>query len=554
LVPEFQTIERMRHVILPGDLSALFGELIPFVPCTALILIARRLPVIQHRHYRLHLTGALVCAIALWVGPLAGTIGALLACWLEGRFFLHDRASRIAAMKSGAAHALASAAACVVLDASPPLSGSMVLTIRMCALAWEHAAPAVLTFVAVNGIAFLALNRSGRHRAVRQSQITMRLRAGVALAGFTPLILSAPLSAAFGGWALVPFIGMLAAVGYLVQRSSEITRLRRQLSVSQAMGLASLADTATAEPTALLYRFLHLANNLVHAERSLVWMVDETNGEIIPAVGLPNMGEFAGVRTRVGEGLIGSSAERSRPLVISDAARIWKRAENEPAADSWLLCPIISQQRVLGVAHWMRPAAVPFTTDDAAQLEGLVPQVGVAIESMRARNRMREMASSDGLTGLLNHRRITELLRDEMRRAERYNRPLSVLMVDLDSFKSINDDYGHPVGDQLLRSVAQLLRGAVRTVDSVGRYGGEEFIILMPETHKDDAYLLAERIRSIVEQKAFVVIDGQQVHRTISVGVASYPEDGLNPQEIVERADEALYRAKHAGKNCVIWA
>src|SRR5689334_4172481 len=128
----------MRHVFLPGDLSALIGELIPFVPCTALILIARRLPVIQHRHLRLHLTGALVCAIARWVGPHTGTAGALLACWLEDRFYHHDRASRIAALKRGLSQAVAAAAACVVLDASPRLSSSIVPPVRMCVLTWEH--------------------------------------------------------------------------------------------------------------------------------------------------------------------------------------------------------------------------------------------------------------------------------------------------------------------------------------------------------------------------------------------------------------------------------
>jgi len=91
-------------------------------------------------------------------------------------------------------------------------------------------------------------------------------------------------------------------------------------------------------------------------------------------------------------------------------------------------------------------------------------------------------------------------------------------------------------------------------VDRLGRYGGEEFIIVMPETHKDDAYQLAERIRSKVEQNAFIVVAGEEIHRTISVGVASFPEDGLNPTEVVSRADEALYRAKDSGRNCVVWA
>ena len=553
MVPGQAHTERMPDLILPGNLSALFGELSLLVPCTALFLAARRLTVLQVRHHRFYFNAALVCAVTLWAGPVNGIAGSLVASLLEARFFLPDRGARLAALKSGASLAIAAAAAAAILAISPSIPDIVMPVGQLCIAAWRHAVPALLTFVAAYGIGMLVADNvfpSGK----RRRHAPYRIRAGITLAGFAPLAAAIPLGPALGAWALLPLLAVLAAIGFLIRHTSEISKLRRQLSVSQAMGLASLADAATAEPTALLYRFLHLSQNLVHSERSLVWMINDSNDEIIPAVGLPDMGEFAGIRTRLGEGLIGSAADRTRPIIVSDAARTLRRGENEPAADSWLLYPIVSQKRVMGVAHWTRPAGNPFTAEDAAQLEGLVPQVGVAVESLRARNKMRELASTDGLTGLLNHRRVGEMLRDEMRRSERYNRPLSVLMMDVDSFKSFNDTYGHVVGDQLLKSVSQLLRAGVRTVDKVGRYGGEEFIIVMPETHKDDAYLLAERIRSTVEQQAFVVVAGEEIHRTISVGVASYPEDGLNPQEVVERADEALYRAKNNGKNCVIWA
>ena len=139
-----------------------------------------------------------------------------------------------------------------------------------------------------------------------------------------------------------------------------------------------------------------------------------------------------------------------------------------------------------------------------------------------------------------------------MRRARRYNRPLSVLMLDLDGFKSINDHYGHPLGDELLRNMARIMRGSVRTVDRLGRYGGEEFLVVMPETHKDDAFLLAERIRGTVEEEGYIVVAGEQIHRTVSVGVASYPEDGLNANELVHRAESALDHAPIQGERSAI--
>lgn len=541
-------------MILPGSLSGPFGVLALIVPCAALVLLALRLPIVQFRTVRVQAAGIIVCAILLWVGAAASIIAAIAAGFLEARLFRRDRTARIQVILDSLAMAVAAAVGWLVLAESAVPQVASASAGRLYLLALEHTAPAVVTFLVMYGIGTVALESSVAVSRKRTSSASRRLRTGVTVAAFAVLALLAPAGTAIGPVALLVLAAVLLLVGFLVRRGFELSSLRRRLSVSQAMGLASLADAATAEPTALLYRFLHLAKNLVHAERSLVWMVDDVNGEILPAVGLPDMGEFAGLRTRLGEGLIGSAAERSRPLIVSDAARTLRRGEKEPAADSWLLYPILSQKKVLGVAHWTRPSSTPFTAEDAAQLEGLVPHVGVAVESLRARNKMRELAATDGLTGLYNHRRTCELLRDEMRRAERYNRPLSVLMLDVDSFKSFNDNYGHPSGDQLLRSVAQLLRAGVRTVDKVGRYGGEEFVIIMPETHKDDAFLLAERIRRTIEQQAFIVVAGEEIHRTVSVGVASYPEDGLNPQEVIERADEALYRAKHSGRNCVIWA
>jgi diguanylate cyclase (GGDEF)-like protein len=224
------------------------------------------------------------------------------------------------------------------------------------------------------------------------------------------------------------------------------------------------------------------------------------------------------------------------------------------ASGAWLLYPIIVHERLLGVAHWIRPVHRPFAQEDVTRLASLVPQAAVALENLRIREEIHSLAATDGLTGLWNHRRMHDLLAEEMRRSSRYHRALSALMLDVDSFKAFNDTYGHPNGDQLLRRIAGVLHNNVRTVDHLGRYGGEEFLVILPETTKDDACRLAERIRSEVEAHATVTIDEVTVHRTVSVGVASYPEDALNPAELVQRADEALYRAKRAGKNCVIWA
>src|SRR5262249_40358570 len=157
-----------------------------------------------------------------------------------------------------------------------------------------------------------------------------------------------------------------------------------------------------------------------------------------------------------------------------------------------LLYPIVIHDTLLGVAQWIRPTQRPFLREDIARLDSLVPQAAVALENVRIREEMRALAATDGLTGLWNHRRMQEILREEMNRAARYHRSLSVVMLDVDSFKSFNDTYGHPQGDHLLRIMADILRASVRTVDHAGRYGGEEFMVILPETSKHDACHLAE--------------------------------------------------------------
>ena len=169
--------------------------------------------------------------------------------------------------------------------------------------------------------------------------------------------------------------------------------------------------------------------------------------------------------------------------------------------------------------------------------------------------RQRKLAISDGLTGLYNHRHFQERWRREVKRTQRYGQSVSLMIIDVDTFKNFNDTMGHPQGDQLLRNLSLLLARSVRDVDLVARYGGEEFVIMLPETRKDDAVILAERVRSLVAQHPFEHRDVQPGGRiTVSVGVASFPADGGSPSEVLVRADKALYRAKEGGRDRVMVA
>ena len=171
-------------------------------------------------------------------------------------------------------------------------------------------------------------------------------------------------------------------------------------------------------------------------------------------------------------------------------------------------------------------------------------------EEKRLEERLRRLSTTDGLTGLFNRRHLDETLATEMERALRYNAPLSIMMFDVDHFKRFNDEHGHDQGDRVLQAIAQSLQEHVRKVDVPCRYGGEEFLAILPGTSQAGAIIVAERLRHAIEQ---MEVDGLKV--TISIGVATVPDlEVKTPATLVEAADAALYRAKRAGRNQVIAA
>jgi diguanylate cyclase (GGDEF)-like protein len=160
---------------------------------------------------------------------------------------------------------------------------------------------------------------------------------------------------------------------------------------------------------------------------------------------------------------------------------------------------------------------------------------------------LRHLAISDSLTGLFNRRYLDTSLTNELDRSKRYGHEMSIVMFDVDNFKQFNDEHGHDQGDRVLQSIANTVRGVIRSIDIPCRYGGEEFLVILPETDFERALAVGERIRAAVERAS---IDGLKV--TVSIGVASYPQIMASThQQFIEVADKALYEAKRAGRNCM---
>jgi len=170
---------------------------------------------------------------------------------------------------------------------------------------------------------------------------------------------------------------------------------------------------------------------------------------------------------------------------------------------------------------------------------------------MEHKTRLEELSSRDGLTGLYNRREFEARLREETHRARRYSKPLSVILLDIDHFKNVNDRYGHQAGDETLIAVADLIRLCARPMDAVCRYGGEELAVILPETDASGAGIVAERIRASVAESLTTTPQGDEIQVTVSIGCATFPRDGDTGSGLVKAADEALYAAKQEGRNLV---
>ncbi len=175
-------------------------------------------------------------------------------------------------------------------------------------------------------------------------------------------------------------------------------------------------------------------------------------------------------------------------------------------------------------------------------------------DQLEEKNReLEQLSIRDGLTGLFNHRHMHELLADEYERSRRTTEPVSVVMFDLDRFKEVNDTYGHQAGDRVLEELAEILRESAREIDKLGRYGGEEFMVILPDTDREAGITFAERVRDMVEKQRFDIQAREPLRMTVSAGVSSYPDDKADsPRRLVHYADLALYSAKKTGRNRVV--
>lgn len=334
----------------------------------------------------------------------------------------------------------------------------------------------------------------------------------------------------------------------------------RRLIVQSALYAASGAFTSLLEPEALYDMVLNKSIELVGAEQGSLMILDEKDMALaIKATKGINKAIVEDLRVRIGEGISGRVAEKGTPLVVNDIEEspVPRKNRSRFKTKSFVSIPLIVNSRTIGVLNISdKITGEVFSAEDRDMLLSFASYASIALDRgayYKMSEELRSISITDHLTGLLNRRYLQDRLFEETERAKRHKMPLTVFMIDIDDFKSFNDRYGHPAGDQILKTVAHAIQEEVRTIDVVARYGGEEFTVILPTTSKAASMIIAERIRKGIEDTPYwgpKISAGEKV--TISLGIATCPEDADSMETLIEQADTALFMAKTGGKNRVV--
>jgi len=246
--------------------------------------------------------------------------------------------------------------------------------------------------------------------------------------------------------------------------------------------------------------------------------------------------------------------QTKKPLLLPDTeqSKIYRQLNGNLQVKSLLSLPIVSQSQVIGVLTVGAYEKSRFNQEDLQLLTILASQIALVLKNALLYHSAREEAITDGLTQLYNYRYFQERLTKELAYCRLNGQPLALLFLDVDYFKQYNDTYGHPKGDEVLRTIAGIIRDSIRNTDVPVRYGGEEFAVILPGVNLAGAAQVAERIIQAVAQVHFAGDEDQEwVKMTVSIGLAIYPEEGDTEEDLLARADHALYQAKKAGRNRV---
>lgn len=321
---------------------------------------------------------------------------------------------------------------------------------------------------------------------------------------------------------------------------------RRRASQLEAINAIAQQMTAVLDLTELLAKVCVLVQQAFRVSQVSVLLKDDGDLVMRASHGTFRPRVLAGGRLPAGDGPWGRALEAHKTFIRDEAAAKDSRLYLE--SSSQMCIPLVSFGEALGVLVLDSDRRGAFNVNDTQPLESVADICATAIQNAHYVERVKQLAYLDGLTGIFNRRFFELRIAEEIERARRFGIGLGVVMLDIDQFKRLNDEFGHLLGDEVLRQVSSILQQQVRKIDVVCRYGGEEFAILLSQTSSEQAVAVAEKLRRIVENWEF---PGVPRPVTISAGAANYPENGTTRDELVQAADAGLYAAKQAGRNRV---
>jgi diguanylate cyclase (GGDEF)-like protein len=342
-------------------------------------------------------------------------------------------------------------------------------------------------------------------------------------------------------------------VALALEKFQTVEQAERRAVTSETLRKASIAIAETLETEKAVERVLEQLKQVVSYDSASVQLLNDHHLEIVGGSGFSEIKDVIGMSFPIpGDNPNTVVMQTGKPYLLPEISEVFQIFKYPPHNHirSWLGIPLIFQERIIGLLAIDSAKPNCFTEEDIHLANMFANQVAVTLENARIFKETQDQAITDVLTGVYNRRGLFQVGDFEFVRARRTSRPFSMMMFDIDHFKKINDQYGHAAGDQVLRGLAERCRSKSRSVDMVCRYGGEEFVIFLPETNIEATRMIAERLRQTVMDTPFPT-DAGELHVTISIGIAQANErDAL--KTLIERADQALYTAKRTGRNRVV--
>lgn len=343
--------------------------------------------------------------------------------------------------------------------------------------------------------------------------------------------------------------------GQRLSKLDEATRLRLEMNALVDIGKAL---TSTLDLPEVLRLIMQKVSELLQPKTWSLLLVDDHSQELyFEIVVSPAAEQLKSIRLKIGEGIAGWVAKNGEPLLIPDVNKDPRFAPKVDEAVSFktrsIVCvPLKFKNKVTGVIELINSIGEStFDESDLELLSVVADYAAIGIENARNFTRIQQLVITDELTGLYNAAYLLDFLDYELSRAKRYDTEVSVIFIDLDHFKDVNDTHGHLVGSRLLSEVGHLIHEHIRKSDMAARYGGDEFVIVLPNTPKPGAYTLAKNLRDRLRSTDFLTGSGLNLRITASLGLASYPTDADTKLALVRLADKAMYAAKDASRDTV---